>query len=565
MNGDDFKSDFSTPPTYKPDAHAREFVEKVFAQTPESDGTSKKQVASEDRIDSVSWRELIAVVLGVVLADWTIYRGEGFAGLAVFLFGMAVLFFFGAKQPSFSRRSALIFSCLILAAAKLVWNGFPGTAVAGFLVLFLFALVQTGRSLRFMDLMDYLIHTLFGGGSRINVYGRFLQNRLIRLPSSSLLSVFLPILALAVFGTVFVLANPSLVEMVRQFFNRIGDFISGFFDYLPSGLEVAFWCLAAWIFAGMFQLPSVLCDKLRQILDFERKSAMRETESARSPYYAAARNTLGTVILLFAVYLVFEFKTLWFRTFPEGFCYSDYSHQGAAWLVVALTLSTVVLSLVFQREMFAEPRIATLQKLAWIWSVLNFVLAVAIYNRLFLYISFNGMTRMRVVGLLGMTAVLVGFVMVVRKIAEQKDFVWLIRRFAWTVLILAFINSVLPVDWLIHRYNVSRIIQGDWAPSVQLSVHPIADEGYLTLLPLAQNCEDELIRDGIRAKLAQKLDRLDRSRNAPKNEGKFRWTRYQLAADCLYRQLNANREYLETQSEPADAVRRFDDYVYRWY
>ena len=55
-------------------------------------------------------------------------------------------------------------------------------------------------------------------------------------------------------------------------------------------------------------------------------------------YYAAVRNTLACVIGLFAVYLAFEFATLWFREFPKGFYYSGYAHQGAAWLTAALAL-----------------------------------------------------------------------------------------------------------------------------------------------------------------------------------------------------------------------------------
>ena len=66
------------------------------------------------------------------------------------------------------------------------------------------------------------------------------------------------------------------------------------------------------------------------------RSGQTPTGKAHTPakafVYPAFRNTLLTVIALFAAYLVFEFKTLWFRVFPEGFYYSGYAHQGAAWL-----------------------------------------------------------------------------------------------------------------------------------------------------------------------------------------------------------------------------------------
>jgi len=65
-----------------------------------------------------------------------------------------------------------------------------------------------------------------------------------------------------------------------------------------------------------------------------------ETEVARSPLYSAYRNTLMTLIVLFTIYLVFEFITLWRREFPPGFYYAGYAHQGAAWLTFALALAT---------------------------------------------------------------------------------------------------------------------------------------------------------------------------------------------------------------------------------
>ena len=152
-----------------------------------------------------------------------------------------------------------------------------------------------------------------------------------------------------------------------------------------------------------------------------------------SPLYAACRNTLVTVIVLFAIYLVFEFKTLWWRVFPPGFHYSGYAHEGAAWLTVALALATLILSLAFRGSILLDPRLRALRRWAWIWSLENVLLAIAVYHRLYIYIGFNGMTRMRIVGIFGISAVLVGFLLVLWKIAHHRGFLWLLRRHLWTV------------------------------------------------------------------------------------------------------------------------------------
>jgi hypothetical protein len=526
-----------------------------------------------------TWREIIAVFAGVILVDVTLYHGAGFAGIAVFLLGWGILLWSGISKPSASGKTLLIAVLICITAVKLVWNGFVSTAVVGFVLLFFFGILQSGRRLALTTILDYLSQTVFGGFLGLSHYRQFFSKQGCRLPSGTMSAVGLPLFTVFIFGTIFVLANPSLVTLTRQMFDKLFDFILNTSDFLPAWTQILCWFCAAVFLTGMIRPLRYLFDSyeeyslkfvIRNFFEFFPQVNQTETVSLRSSHYIGYRNTLFAVIILFIVYLVFEFKTLWFRDFPAGFCYSDYSHHGAAWLVVALTLSTVILSLIFTSEMYREPRIATLRRLAWFWSMLNFVLAIAVYHRLFLYINFNGMTRMRVVGLLGMTAVLIGFIMVVRKITEQRSFTWLLSRFTWTVLAMIFLDVVLPVDWLVHRYNVARILKNDYAPAVQISVHPCSNEGYLTFLPLAVDCQDEIIRNGIRHLLLQKFAELDRQRKEIQDSnGKYFWTKYQIADEILFRQLDAHKEVLKTTTAPDDdsyqSIQRFKNHVYQWY
>jgi hypothetical protein len=273
---------------------------------------------------------------------------------------------------------------------------------------------------------------------------------------------------------------------------------------------------------------------------------------------------LVAVIVLFAAYLLFEFGTLWGRTFPKGFYYAGYAHEGAAWLTTALALATAVLSLIFRGRFLKDPQIRHLKRLAWIWSAENLLLAIAVYHRLLIYVTFNGMTRMRTIGFLGITAVIVGFLLVVARIACRRGFVWLIRWQLWTVAAAAFLYVVLPVDLLIHTYNVRRVLAGDLAPVVQISVHPIDSGGLLALRPLLQ-CDDEIIRDGIGALLAE---RESRSAHATHSSEPRHWTRFQLAERLYWRPMAHAplSESLHSSPEERDAAReRFRQYAYQWY
>jgi hypothetical protein len=174
------------------------------------------------------------------------------------------------------------------------------------------------------------------------------------------------------------------------------------------------------------------------------------------------------------------------------------------------------------------------------------------------------MTRMRTVGLFGISAVVVGFILVVWKIAHRRDFVWLLQRHLWTVAIAAYLFVLTPVDTLVHTYNVRRILAGDSAPSVQISVHPISSEGVLVLHPLVA-CRDPVVREGIRALLAERALQAEAASRWQTQQG---WTAVQLADRRLLDQLRSIRSEWQDYAAPgrrAAALERFHRYAYQWY
>lgn len=211
-----------------------------------------------------------------------------------------------------------------------------------------------------------------------------------------------------------------------------------------------------------------------------------------------------------------------------------------------------------------DPRLPQLRKLAWAWSLENILLAFAVYNRLFIYVGFNGMTRMRIVGLFGITAVLVGFIVVLYKIAQDRSFLWLIRRQLWTLSIAVYIFALTPLDTIVVSYNVRRILDGDLAPSVQCSVHPISSEGVVLLRPL-MHCSDDIIREGITAMLAERENQIEERASVQQQQG---WTSFQLSDAWVLKDLRANRNAWASYREPDEQTQMlevFHTYVYQWY
>lgn len=511
----------------------------------------------------VRWRELFAVLALVVLCDITLYRGHGPAGHAVLLILAPWLFLLGSPRPRCRTSLWVVSLMLVVLAAKLLWCGYPLLLPVGLALLVAWAMSLSGQVPHVLETLVFTSQTVSAGYRGLIDQGWFLVRVLPRSTRTHWLNMMLPLATASMFSLLFVLANPDLLatfsERLAEIFEWLRD---GLIRISPEPLEVLFWLAVVWLGVGLLR-PRSDRPLLAEIVGDPRLSSNTELP-VRAALYPAFRNTLVVVLGLFAVYLVFEFKTLWFRRFPPGFHYSGYAHEGAAWLTVALALATAMLSLVFRGEVLRDARLPRLKRLAWLWSLENLLLAIAVYHRLFIYIGFNGMTRMRIVGLYGMSAVVVGFLLVLRKIACHHDFVWLIRRHLWTLAVAVYLLAVTPLDMIVVSYDVHRILSGDPAPSVQLSVHPICSEGVLFLQPLLE-CRDPIIREGIRAMLAQRHEEAEQSARRRRQQG---WTSHQIADQLLLVQLRAASGQWAPYADYGkrrEALQRFHRYVYQWY
>lgn len=513
---------------------------------------------------SLPWRECLALLLLIVLCDLTIYRGFGFAGYGLLFFAGPWLLLLGATRPRRGLSVWLVDLMLTLLAARMVWCGSLTGLVMGAALLVAFAMSLSGQRPYVLETAVFASQAVWAGYRGLLHYGGFLRGGRLTIQRKGWLSVVLPLLVSAVFSLLFVLANPDLLtfcgEQVSLLLDTLRDWL---LQFAPTPWEVLFWLIVLWISVGLLR-PVVDAIILSPAAEGPCPASDEPAAGEPAALYSACRNTLVAVLLLFAVYLVFEFKTLWFRVFPSGFYYSGYAHEGAAWLTVALGLATVILSFVFSGAVLRDARLPKLKRWAWWWSLENLLLAVAVYHRMFIYIGFNGLTHMRIVGLFGMSAVVVGFLLVLWKIARNRDFVWLVRHQLWALAIAIYLFAITPVDAIWVSYNVGRVLAGDPAPSVQISEHPLRAEGFLLLQPLL-DCEDVLIRDGIAAMLAQQEEAAEQLTTRRRTQG---WTAFQWSDQRLLEQLHKEHGRWSHCANPGerDAIlQRFRTYAYRWY
>jgi hypothetical protein len=371
----------------------------------------------------------------------------------------------------------------------------------------------------------------------------------------------LPVVIGAAFSLLFVLANPDLVKSVSETLSHVLEqFRNGMLQFSLG--ESVFLACVGWITVALLRARVTAPQRSFVAWNSATHAFAQQADAAPRPLYLAWRNSLALVVLIYAAYLVFEFQTLWFRQFPKGFYYSGYAHEGAAWLTIALALATSILSLIFRGRILTDSRVTRLQRLAWIWSAENLVLAAAVYNRLFIYVGFNGMTPMRILGFYGVSAVVVGFLLVVVKILRGHRLAWLLQRHLWTLGFAIYLYAITPLDYLSMRYNVARILAGDPAPSVQITEHFISSEGLLALFPLLDS-SDVVVKTGVAALLDRRRDELEDERAATEH-----WTTYQIAdrlfLDRTHRLRASTARFPDEETRQAAWI-RFKTVAYQWY
>lgn len=503
-------------------------------------------------------RELIAVISLVVVSDLTLFRGEGLAGYAVLLVVASLLIGVGAATRGGGRFVWITLAMLELLAARMVWNGSIAHFAVGLFLLAAFACAQSGRKPFVLDVLGFASQTILSGIYFVEHHARAFKDSKFPVTQPLVLSVLFPVAAFIAFGLIFLLANPDLFTLFSE---RMEFVLTALHDWFArfSLAEITFWVVSFFVSAGLLRPLASGAE------DEEPRIPIEPNVDDPALFYSAFRNTLLTLIGLFIAYLVFEFRTLWFREFPQGFHFSGYAHEGAAWLTIALGLATLVLSMIFRGQILRDGRLPQLRRLAWVWASLNLFLALAVYHRLMIYVGFNGMSRMRVVGFFGISTVVIGFVLVVFKIVQRRHFAWLIRRQLWALGLATYFYLLIPVDTFVVAYNVRRILDGDPAPAVQISVHPISAEGVLLLRPLLES-KDEFIREGVGAILALRDRKAER---AIENQRALGWTAYQLADELVHEKLRDSRndwkEYFDDAYEQGVALKRFHKYAYQWY
>ena len=497
----------------------------------------------------VSWSELAAVVLSVIAYDRFVYQGVynvgnsfelnlqfGAAGLAVFCFLYPFLSWLGSRsiKPSSIR---LITTVLVWGVgAKIVYSGvapldtflsgqspISGETAAGcgFLLAIALGLIGCGVPFSLGQWLRYGFSMLQCFIARPRDYLRFLTCNSSGFLRAGIASFLIPFAAVVLFAAIFMQANPEL----QKLWTDLWIVLSNWTAWLPDCQRVFIWIVLFACFSALLAWRNF--DPL--IAEMVEAEANPENLSERlyvpSGWLEIGRNTLIALALLFAGNLTLEYWTNFQYNWPAGFDFGTYCHQGAAWLTFALFLATIVLGLIFSPSVYQDSRIGSLKFWALLWTAENFLLAIAIYHRLTIYIGQTGLTSLRIVGLFGTTAVVGGLFWIAIRALKHRTWAWLIQRYIATAGFIIILYCILPVDAIVCRYNTRLMLTGNYAPAIHFAAQSISTEGWLQVFPLL-NCSNETVRRGGAVLLSRELDRIIDKNQKRSKQQKNDWRNY---------------------------------------
>ncbi len=455
---------------------------------------------------------MLSTLAIIITFDALLYRGCAGAGYAVLLGLVGFLLY--ASRPEPGRLGGWLCPSLLgLLAIRTVWQSDSFTLWLGFFVLFALAAKLAGHSVWMLDLVRSCFYTVLGGPlTEIKILMGMLHLRWLRsLGRLGRLSVLVPLLVMGLFLGVFWLANPILASWLAVVYDAAVRFIENFAECLPTFAQILFWLFSGLIAAILLCPREVLQHQLNRLLGpDEDLDAEEHSGTEGEGRYAMARNTLISVSLLFLAYSCIDVYYLWIKhSLPKGISYSAYAINGTIWLTVALALTSLVIGVIFSSRLNFHEKTPLLKKLTWFWAIENLLLAAFAYRRLGMYIGFNGLTRWRTVGAFGITLVIIGLVIVVRKVQRKHTFLWMVRRQLGAFALALFFLLIFPMDFVAHAVNARQVLKGELGPAYQIADQPLTAEALPPLLPLLE-VDDLVVREGVAGILLREYERLHR-------------------------------------------------------
>ncbi len=266
-------------------------------------------------------------------------------------------------------------------------------------------------------------------------------------------------------------ANPIYAQLLDRMSARFPIFSLNWARWL-------FWvCIASWTWA---------------LLKFRMGRAAKTRVSPKAPrFWLDAQTTSHSLLLfnvIFGLHTALDFTYLWAGyELPAGITYAAFAHRGA-YLLVATAILAGLFILWMEPDQpatvtgkRAPSRTTLIRSLLMVWVAQNILLTFSAVQRLSLYVSVYGLTRLRLAAVVWIGLVAVGLLLILWRYLNRKSKNWLVIANLVSLTAVLYTCCFMNFEATIARYNLQHVAAG---PQNNLDHYYLMDLGPKALPPL---------------------------------------------------------------------------------
>ncbi len=169
----------------------------------------------------------------------------------------------------------------------------------------------------------------------------------------------------------------------------------------------------------------------------------------------------GALNLLLLFFLITDVLYLLQETDLTNADYSKSVHQGIYALVFSIVCAIALILYFFRGNLNFYENNKQIKKLTFLWVILNTILVLFTAYKNYSYIEALGLTYKRIGVLVYLVLTLTGLVIAFIKVAQIKNFIFLVRTNIAAVFAFLIISAAIPWDKIITSYNLAAIKNTD--------------------------------------------------------------------------------------------------------
>lgn len=507
---------------------------------------------------------VITLIASVLFVDWSAFGGfnAGFTVSFIMLFALTAAYFIRLKK-SFGAFSVFCgFSSVAFSVIFLIYNNRAFNILFFIAAVFLYGIfvsygfTENGKNQSpvISSFNTVIISPFDNMAAPFCSYKSYRKEKSVKpFNRQVLLGIVLSLPVLIIVLPLLIRSDAAFEGLASSAFSKCGILI----------VKILLGAAAAvYLFSMLFALKNNLKPKNYNI-------RLSEDYKKLAPITAVTlTSVLSAVYLIYLLSQSAYFSGGFFGILPKGYAFSlsDYARRGFFELcaVCAVNLAVVFLILFFVKRS-ADGSAAALVRLG-IAGICAFslIFAATAISKMFLYISFYGLTRLRLTTSIFMTALAALFILIIIYIWAKK--IPLLKCVVVCFAVIGLVTGFFDIDRTIASCNVSAYSSGALTEIDVEYLNGLSDSAVPYIAKLA-DCEDETVRSEALNALyirAEKLFDVNGNKISEKNETGF--SKYNYSREKAKASIRKNiKEIVKAKRERTAAEKENSDYFYNEY